>query len=497
MPGAMFQRLLRSGTPTTMFADWTDTPRAPTQPYRTSLGRIGSPGEGSSGAAKIHCSSHRMVARGMTMNPRRYPANTRREHCRQVNVEPLRKFLTAAGQARDGGFLWAEMKSDEMTKGEGMCPDSRAGCVVYHLARHIPQRSLMTRPVSSSGIKPSEKGSLWQGSERQFLLNGRVAEFRAIEEPAAREVTSGREICDYEYKAVKGAAGRLDYWTGCWVMNLTTFAIPGSLKYVFCEAARLIAVYSVGETGISLLVAAWQLRTFQRVHRENPRLSVHDLLLAKRWSMKCYWNSRNGSSVKAIVPASSIFNANLDSQVLSTDFILDTFGTALAERLACSPPTNVNRVQSPAGSPDFCMWESCWTMPLVGGFPQPLHYGTASYSYITVIGFQDIASVSQSVSQSVSHTIYSPGRWAVASLSYATHTLVLVAVQGFITPDTENTTAYIAQLAWPRGFFAPLVVLLLYTILPVVTVFLFKVRGLTWMTRLPGAFKKPVRTWFL
>ncbi|KAJ8867893.1 hypothetical protein PR048_031698 [Dryococelus australis] len=42
---------------------------------------------------------------------------------------------------------------------------------------------------------------------------------------------------------------------------------------------------------------------------------------------------------------------------------------AVAERLACLPPTKANRVQYPAGSlPDFRMWESCWTMPLVGGF---------------------------------------------------------------------------------------------------------------------------------
>ncbi|KAJ8866421.1 hypothetical protein PR048_032264 [Dryococelus australis] len=38
-------------------------------------------------------------------------------------------------------------------------------------------------------------------------------------------------------------------------------------------------------------------------------------------------------------------------------------------RLDCSPSTIANRVQSPAGSrPDFRTWESCWTMPLVGGF---------------------------------------------------------------------------------------------------------------------------------
>ncbi|KAJ8898162.1 hypothetical protein PR048_003522 [Dryococelus australis] len=42
---------------------------------------------------------------------------------------------------------------------------------------------------------------------------------------------------------------------------------------------------------------------------------------------------------------------------------------ALAERLACSPPTSANRVQSPAGLlPDFRKWGSCRTMPLVGGF---------------------------------------------------------------------------------------------------------------------------------
>ncbi|KAJ8872668.1 hypothetical protein PR048_026279 [Dryococelus australis] len=49
-------------------------------------------------------------------------------------------------------------------------------------------------------------------------------------------------------------------------------------------------------------------------------------------------------------------------------------GAVDAEWLACSPPTKANRAQSPAGSPDFRKWESCQTMPLVGGssrFPRP------------------------------------------------------------------------------------------------------------------------------
>ncbi|KAJ8897360.1 hypothetical protein PR048_002706 [Dryococelus australis] len=51
---------------------------------------------------------------------------------------------------------------------------------------------------------------------------------------AAREVISGREICDYEYQAVKGAAGRLDYWIRCansenFVQRKTQLMIQGSL----------------------------------------------------------------------------------------------------------------------------------------------------------------------------------------------------------------------------------------------------------------------------
>ncbi|KAJ8870880.1 hypothetical protein PR048_027181 [Dryococelus australis] len=42
-------------------------------------------------------------------------------------------------------------------------------------------------------------------------------------------------------------------------------------------------------------------------------------------------------------------------------------GAVVAERLACSPPTNASRVQSPTGSlPDFRKCESCRMMPLVG-----------------------------------------------------------------------------------------------------------------------------------
>ncbi|KAJ8881008.1 hypothetical protein PR048_017481 [Dryococelus australis] len=70
-------------------------------------------------------------------------------------------------------------------------------------------------------------------------------------------------------------------------------------------------------------------------------------------------------------------------------------GATVAERLARSPPTKTNRIQSPAGSPDFRKWES---MPLVGGFsggspvsPVPSFRSCSILTSIPLIGSQDLA----------------------------------------------------------------------------------------------------------
>ncbi|KAJ8866920.1 hypothetical protein PR048_032782 [Dryococelus australis] len=51
-------------------------------------------------------------------------------------------------------------------------------------------------------------------------------------------------------------------------------------------------------------------------------------------------------------------------------------GATVAERLARSPPTKANRVQNPAGSPDF----SRRVFSGISRFPPPLHSGAAPYS---------------------------------------------------------------------------------------------------------------------
>ncbi|KAJ8888057.1 hypothetical protein PR048_007543, partial [Dryococelus australis] len=73
-------------------------------------------------------------------------------------------------------------------------------------------------------------------------------------------------------------------------------------------------------------------------------------------------------------------------------------GPRWLERFGRSPPTNPNRVQSPAGSPDFRKWESCRTMPLVGGSsqgslvsPAPPFWRRSILTSITLIVSQDLA----------------------------------------------------------------------------------------------------------
>ncbi|KAJ8894228.1 hypothetical protein PR048_006840 [Dryococelus australis] len=64
----------------------------------------------------------------------------------------------------------------------------------------------------------------------------------------------------------------------------------------------------------------------------------------------------------------SIWHNFIYNSILCLFKTLSSAGGTMADRLAQSPPTKANHTQTPAGSPDFRTWESCRTMPLVGGF---------------------------------------------------------------------------------------------------------------------------------
>ncbi|KAJ8895100.1 hypothetical protein PR048_000425 [Dryococelus australis] len=107
--------------------------------------------------------------------------------------------------------------------------------------------------------------------------------------------------------------------------------------------------------------------------------------------------------------------ALLRTRLSSLSSALKTSMAVVHERLQCSPPTRVNRVQFPAGSLHIsAIWESCRTMPLVDGLSRrypvssaPLHSGAAPVSpHFVLIDSQDLVVKSRS---------YPKLRYAVAS----------------------------------------------------------------------------------
>ncbi|KAJ8873944.1 hypothetical protein PR048_024783 [Dryococelus australis] len=111
------------------------------------------------------------------------------------------------------------------------------------------------------------------------------------------------------------------------------------------------------------------------------------------------WVHRAGSpESKMAVGALQPIGACTPAYSNERETILPQRGATVAERLARSPPTKAKRAQSPAGSPDFRKWESCRTMPLVGGFSQrspvslaPSFRRRSIFTSITLIGSQDLA----------------------------------------------------------------------------------------------------------
>ncbi|KAJ8892970.1 hypothetical protein PR048_005551 [Dryococelus australis] len=125
------------------------------------------------------------------------------------------------------------------------------------------------------------------------------------------------------------------------------------------------------------------------------------------------------------------------------------------ERLAHSPPTKANQAQSPAGSPDFRKWESCRTMPLVGGSsrgspvsPDTSFRRRSIFISITLVGCQDLAcSLPQrSTFNMAAVSVY-------ISMCVSSHFLVMAAASPLMAELHDITSSFIKrlELRWRRG----------------------------------------------
>ncbi|KAJ8871074.1 hypothetical protein PR048_027378 [Dryococelus australis] len=98
-------------------------------------------------------------------------------------------------------------------------------------------------PPFNSGAAPYSPQSLSSALTKTTLLTAAQLSSLGIadRQRVAREVTSGREIYDCEYQAVKSAAGRLDYWSRCtglvshWLLHAAEASLLAGLQRLACR----------------------------------------------------------------------------------------------------------------------------------------------------------------------------------------------------------------------------------------------------------------------
>ncbi|KAJ8891731.1 hypothetical protein PR048_004266 [Dryococelus australis] len=255
--------------------------------------------------------------------------------------------------------------------------------VTYRWAalRERAKRRTESRYMIAAAVRVMVAAYQLQKASRQCNLLRRNAadpgaEFRAIEERAARGVTSGREVCDYEYQAVNSEAGRLDYWTRCsrrtqfrrarleedngrYRLGAITFT---AARYVITTANR----------------ASRRLRPEHRHFKVEKPLDLHITYSpagspANRepfaaLSSQSDTTPVSGSSRQPIREWVRPHRRNRHAITPLTLTDAGVRGGLVVRTPPSTPPppyTQVTRARFSAGSlPNFRMWESCRTMPL-------------------------------------------------------------------------------------------------------------------------------------
>ncbi|KAJ8883599.1 hypothetical protein PR048_015443 [Dryococelus australis] len=223
-------------------------------------------------------------------------------------------------------------------------------------------------------------------------------------------------------------------WESCWTMPLVGGFSRGSPSLVFrrCSIPHFTLIGSqdldCGGSGCpEVRLIAFNLRSYPRsLHMENqvdiafgkhvflalfrfPYYCIPSLLRKDGAAPECGRSLRKPSDQRyrplrfpyaktrarprrELNPKQKYYIKRTNSKiflVVSFTFTQASDGATVVQWLDFSPPTYTNRVRFPAGSPpDFRMWESCRTMPLVGGFSpespvSPTDLALRHYSILT------------------------------------------------------------------------------------------------------------------
>ncbi|KAJ8890427.1 hypothetical protein PR048_009936 [Dryococelus australis] len=247
-------------------------------------------------------------------------------------------------------------------------PSSGAGCDVAASSMHI---ALLSRPQSKGGARTSPDTGRPSPAMARLTPGSRHTTPRLplrASLPPARNTT---------LRLTGPAAGAACYFLPA--LLATTTSLCSSLHCV------QPLYYSLRFLADSLLVMCLSYRLFMLRKRQSCIITLN-AAVCEAFTHKCRGHRVTASGTQAtriarcfVTPAGRA--TGIARQPLRID--VHNKGAVVAERLARSPPTKAYLAQSPAGSPDFRMWESCRTMPLVGGhlpLSPPPHSGAVLYS---------------------------------------------------------------------------------------------------------------------
>ncbi|KAJ8898214.1 hypothetical protein PR048_003574 [Dryococelus australis] len=173
------------------------------------------------------------------------------------------------------------------------------------------------------------------------------------------DITVNTEVYGWKFNEFMEQLDKIEFWEGFFQQNSATFHM---INFSFNDQVIAKDLWPPQSPDVSS--PDFHLWGFLKKRKYMRNTNVGSKVTSMRW---CGDLLLIGTALCEIY---TIHKNSFEGKLFTTchtDAVFSPIFKGL--RLAHSPPSKANRVQSPAGSlPDFHKWESCWTMPLVGGF---------------------------------------------------------------------------------------------------------------------------------